>query len=115
MGEAISKVVFAQPILRRVSRRDGPPRCDMHYQGDWNPFVFLQEQDYGCAPAEALRKALTLTGIPDEAGGLSCEDYICRTWPQSGKAFLELMLLVLMSEGKQESRSKYSMVPMSSY
>lgn len=114
VSDAISEVVFSQPNFRRVSRKHAPPRCDMSYEVDWDPLTFLEEQAYGYAPAEAFRKALTLTGIPDQAEGLACEDYICRTWPQSGKAFLDLILLFLTSEGKQESRSKYAVFPLCS-
>lgn len=83
------------------------PDCIVLYQVDWDPTAFFQEQDYGCGTGEAFRKAMTLTGIPNEAEGLACEEYICRTWPQTGAAFLELMQLVLTSKEAQKNQSEF--------
>ncbi|KAK2615927.1 hypothetical protein N8I77_002648 [Diaporthe amygdali] len=105
----ISNEVLSHPIFLRVSRDSGPPHCSVLYETDWNPPAFFREQkyhdgDYKYSEAEAFSRALTLTGVLDEAEALSCREYICRTWPQSGKAFIHLMEMHLASEDERESR-----------
>lgn len=109
--DMISKEVLSQPIFRQVSRKLGPPRCEVLYETDWNPLAFFQmqdyhEEDYHYSEAEAFSRVLTLTGVPNEAEGLSCGEYLCQTWPQTGRAFLELMEMHLGSGDEGQSRGK---------
>lgn len=93
--EQISDPIYNHPALRRVSRKSPQPLFKAVYTVEWKPIDFLQDQDYKRHPTEALWDALTLTGTMNEAEGLACGDYICRTWPHSGAKFLELVESIL--------------------
>lgn len=91
----ISRLIYSHPALRHLSRKGPQPVFQAVFTIEWDPRDFLHGQDYKKHPTEALWDALTLTGRANEAEGLACGDYICRTWPHSGPRFLELLECVL--------------------
>ncbi|RDW58293.1 hypothetical protein BP5796_12223 [Coleophoma crateriformis] len=94
----ISNAVFSYAPFRHISRKAPPPTCNIVYIANWDPLTFLEEQAYGYEPAEAVKAALTLTGIETEAEALTCGEYLSRTWPKSGKYFLEFLQSILRSK-----------------
>ncbi|KAH8887912.1 hypothetical protein GQ53DRAFT_272153 [Thozetella sp. PMI_491] len=96
----ISSTIFSHEAFNRVSRKTAPPSCSVVFVVVWDPIAFFRDQGFDQEPRSAVETALTLTGIPTEVEALGCGDYLRRTWPQSGQAFLELLRAVLSSEAR---------------
>lgn len=103
----ISTAIFSRDAFRRVSRKSPPVACNAEYIVDWNPLDFIRSQEYDGTPEDVVVKALTLTGIPTEAEALTCGEYICRTWPQSGRQFLSLLRALLESQRRARQQGRW--------
>jgi hypothetical protein len=84
-----------------ASMGTGKSRCTNLLQAeicmDWDLPGFLKEQDYGTTPEIAVERAVTITGSIVDAQALTCADYMCQTWPSSGRGVLCMLQDALMS------------------
>ncbi|PVH69815.1 hypothetical protein DL98DRAFT_623227 [Cadophora sp. DSE1049] len=86
--EDIRKTVLAALPMQKVSMKPGSPEYQGTFDLDRDPLAFLKEQKYIESPAEALRKAITLTGSPGDAQAITTTEYLSKVWPESGQNVL---------------------------
>lgn len=91
-------LILNHPKLRHISRVVSLPAFEVTYSMTWDVMEFIKTQEYGMEPCEALWRALTLTGSMENAEGVACGDYICRTWPSTGAKFIQLVEMHINSD-----------------
>ncbi|OXV11417.1 hypothetical protein Egran_00822 [Elaphomyces granulatus] len=64
---------------------------------DWDLTNFLRRQEYDATWETAVELAITLTGSNGNAQALTCMDYMCQTWPLSGRVVVRLLQKALVS------------------
>ena len=64
---------------------------------DWDLPNFLRNQEYGTTLEIAVERAITVTGSRSNAQALSCMDYMCQTWPSSGREVVRVLQMALRS------------------
>lgn len=109
MGDIRHQILQAIPRTHRVSRKKSPEGCKVTYFVDWQPLAFLSEQDYEDQGAEAIAKAITLTGSWQDAQAFSCRDYLTQTWSLTGRQIMRLIqdLLRDCNAGTKVNRESY--------
>ncbi len=80
---------------RRISRKESSQGYKVRFYIDWNPFAFLDEQEYDEPDAQAIANAITLTGSCKDAQALSCREYLTQTWPSTGPCIIQLIQKLL--------------------
>lgn len=110
--QAISDTILnrlSHGAFRILSRAKGPHLCDMTFIVDWNPLVFLQEQEYD---EEAFERAITLTGTGSDAQALTTAQYLSQTWPLVGEEMLSILKRIVRCEsGSTIQSGKYAIEP----
>lgn len=89
---------------KTISRKEAPPTVVMRFHTSWNITDFLQYQDYGVPPREALPRALVLTGIGNNIQASTVTEYILQTWPYYGPEILKLYQRLGTREDRSLSR-----------
>jgi hypothetical protein len=74
---------------------------------DWDLPGFLRDQQYGHTSEVSLERAITLTGSNSDAQASCCIDYMCQTWPLTGREVVRLLQKALTSPNLS-CKSKYS-------
>ncbi|KAF7555660.1 hypothetical protein G7Z17_g1968 [Cylindrodendrum hubeiense] len=90
----ISDTIISSVQTRHVSRESSSQTYTMTFEIDWNPRVFIRDEEYQeheGESGEAIGMALTLTGSAKNAQALSCGQYLTQTWPSTGKQILQLV------------------------
>lgn len=87
----------ALPTPRSVSRRVCSEPYQIRLEMDWDPKSFIKEQKYEEPAAEAVERAITITGSSTNAQALTCSQYLCQTWPSSGNYTSQLIKDLLSS------------------
>ncbi len=64
---------------------------------DWDLLSFLENQEYDTTLEFAVEHAITITGSKNNAQALSCMDYMCQTWPSSGREVVRVVQKALVS------------------
>lgn len=64
---------------------------------DWDLLNFLRDQEYDTPLEIAVARAITVTGSNRTAQALSCMDYMCQTWPSSGREVVRALQKALIS------------------
>lgn len=67
------------------------------FEIDWGLPDFLTSQEYGTTLEIAVERAITVTGSGSNAQALSCMDYMCQTWPSSGREVVCMLQMALVS------------------
>ncbi|KAI1213921.1 uncharacterized protein F4807DRAFT_409721 [Annulohypoxylon truncatum] len=99
LNEIRSKIRQALLPIREGGRRWYPTRTKITYTLRWDILGFLDAQEYNLSAADAIAKAITLTGHHTDAQALSCRDYMTQTWPHTGCKTLEFLQEVLRGNG----------------
>jgi hypothetical protein len=90
--EAVRReILHSLPPSHKVSRKKSPQACKVTFRIKWDPLAFVEEQDYGEEPSEAVKTAITLTGSANDAQALTCGQYLRQTWPLSGEHTIRLL------------------------
>ena len=90
--ESIRQTIFsAFPSSQNVSRKESSKAYKVTFELDWDPLDFVREQQYTESPKQALERAITLTGCPNNAQALTTMAYLCQTWPTTGKQVMRLV------------------------
>ncbi|KAK2592180.1 hypothetical protein QQS21_010122 [Conoideocrella luteorostrata] len=98
------EIMSCLPIAHKISREKSAGTYKMTFQVRWDPLAFLKEQDYRPKPDNALEMAITLTGSAKDAQALTCAQYLCQTWPSSGKHTIRLIKHVVNTKnGRRHS------------
>ncbi|KAF7538748.1 hypothetical protein G7054_g2676 [Neopestalotiopsis clavispora] len=92
-------IVYQLPDLQRFSSRKSSVTYKAAFQVKWSPSSFLGQQGYlGDDQGEAIANALTLTGTTGNAQAMPCAEYLCKTWPITGKVLLRLIMEIVSGE-----------------
>jgi hypothetical protein len=86
----------------KISIRRRPHTLTFIFKLNWNPKAFILEQQYPGDPAEALERAITLTGSPTAAQALPCLQYLDQVWPSSGNCVARLLQKLMRVEIGQQ-------------
>lgn len=87
--------------FNRISRYRKPDACRVRFTINWKLCSFLNAQKYDCATSEAITTALVVTGDATNAQGCTCAQYMCQTWPLSGKALLDSIYPAFAIPGRE--------------
>ncbi|KAL7914154.1 hypothetical protein GGI35DRAFT_490451 [Trichoderma velutinum] len=79
-----------QPV-RRVSRKTSTKTYKVMFEVDWDITTFLEKQQYAIELAEAMERAITLTGSYQDAYISTCGQYLDLVWPLTGSLTLQLL------------------------
>ncbi|KAF3258160.1 hypothetical protein TWF217_005852 [Orbilia oligospora] len=79
------------PSSHRISKNRSAEAFNTIFLTGWKPLTFVKEQEYELKPSEAIERAVTLTGSAEDAQALTCVEYLCQTWPSTGKYIIELV------------------------
>ncbi|TGJ65999.1 hypothetical protein EYR41_009928 [Orbilia oligospora] len=79
------------PSSHRISKDRSAEAFNTIFLTGWKPLTFVKEQEYELKPSEAIERAVTLTGSAEDAQALTCVEYLCHTWPSTGKYIIELV------------------------
>ncbi|KAI1077276.1 hypothetical protein F5B20DRAFT_279626 [Whalleya microplaca] len=88
-------ILQSLPETEVISRTASSQEVKAVFGLDWDPFSFIREQSYTCRPGVAIRRAITLTGVEDNAQALPCERYLVQTWPTSGMYTMDLVYSIV--------------------
>jgi hypothetical protein len=71
----------------------------MVFRSEWDPTIFIREQEYFEGPGETIERVLTVTEGEDHvAEAMACSEYLCRTWPLHGEEVMELVKEVVRND-----------------
>ena len=84
-------ILFSVPSSHRISRKEHPLIYVASFDLIWDPLAFVREQQYAETPEEALERAITLTGCPNDAQALTAKAYLDQTWPVTGSHVMKLV------------------------
>ncbi|KAL3460111.1 hypothetical protein BJX64DRAFT_278717 [Aspergillus heterothallicus] len=87
-----ANILASLPSPRYISRRNAPRPFKLTISMPWDPVGFCNYQEYANDVSEALARAITLTGSRRAAQALTTEQYMCQTWPSSGRDILMSVL-----------------------
>ena len=88
----IRQILYTRRENRLVSSRKGPPKFSVLFQSDWDPLVFIHNQEYTEEPEEAIEGAIVIVqGTNGDVEAMPCSEYVGRTWPLFGEHFMELV------------------------
>jgi hypothetical protein len=83
------------------SMRIQKSRCFQIFQAsfemDWDLPSFLRGQEYDTTLEIAVKHAITVIGSSSNAQVLTCENYMCQTWPSSGHNIVRVLQKALVS------------------
>jgi hypothetical protein len=85
------EIINSLPSSHRVSRKRPAEAYKVTFDIGWDPQAFVREQNYEEEPEEVVAKAITLTGSAMDAQALTCEQYLCQTWPSAGECVIRLV------------------------
>jgi hypothetical protein len=102
-----SKILDGFPPYHRISRQSPPQTFHFMLELDWNPLMFVNDQQYienglEHRVAQAVRHAITLIGNIDDAQALAMESYLLQVWHDTGLYVLDL-LSAIDTMGQQRS------------
>ena len=95
--EAVSRKIDDTLTSIRTSKLRHPPVFQMIFDMDWDLPNFLRAQEYDATLEIAFERAITVTAYQYSAQALSCIDYMCQTWPSSGREVVRVLQKALMS------------------
>ena len=95
--EAVSRKIDDTLTSIRTSKLRHPPVFQMIFDMDWDLPNFLRAQEYDATLEIAFERAITVTACQYSAQALSCIDYMCQTWPSSGREVVRVLQKALMS------------------
>lgn len=92
------RIISSLPTSHSMSRKHSSELHWVTFELDWDPIRFVREQEYRENAAEAVERAITLTGSANHAQALTCGRYLYQTWPSTGSHTIQLVKDVICSE-----------------
>jgi hypothetical protein len=84
----LTKYLSSSP---KISRSTSIPTSRATFEVNWDPVAFVREQGYKEKTHEVIGMAITLTGSAKDAQALNCTQYMCQTWPSTGRHIIQLV------------------------
>lgn len=85
------RILQGLPSPRHVSRKQAVPCVHVTFTAPWDPVSFIEEQGYDPDIEDILGRVITLTGSSADVQAASCEQYLCQTWPSTGRHMLRII------------------------
>ena len=95
--EAVTRKIDATLLSMRTPKSRRPQVFQANFDMDWDLPNFLRDQEYDTTLEIAIERAITVTGSSSNAQALSCIDYMCQTWPSSGREVVRVLQKALTS------------------
>jgi len=95
--EAMARKIDAALSSMRTPKSRRSQVFQAIFDMDWDLPNFLRGQEYDTTLEIAIERAITVTGSSSNAQALSCMDYMCQTWPSSGREVVRVLQKALMS------------------
>jgi hypothetical protein len=76
---------------QRISRRRNPLMYTAHFQLQWDPVAFYNQESSEGEPRDLIWRVITVTGEGDSFQALPCEDYMMQTWPLAASTIMALL------------------------
>jgi len=95
--EAVTRKIDATLSSMRTPKSLRSQVFQANFDMDWDLPNFLRGQEYDTTLEIAVERAITVTGSSSNAQALSCMDYICQTWPSSGREVVRVLQKALIS------------------
>lgn len=108
--QATASLTRGSSVFERISRQVhdilGPLKAtgfrpiDARVKMNWELVKFLEAQEYKTRLDQALERAITITGSPQNAQALTTTEYMRQTWPSSGFETISMVKSALRSPQK---------------
>jgi hypothetical protein len=85
------RILQGLPPPRHVSRKQAAPPVQVTFTAPWDPVSFIEDQGYDRDIDGILGQVITLTGSSADVQAATCEQYLCQTWPSTGKHMLRII------------------------
>ena len=95
--EAVTHMIDAMLSSMRTPKSGRSQVFQANFNIDWDLPNFLTDQEYDTTLEIAVERAITVTGSSSNAQALSCMDYMCQTWPSSGREVVRVLQMALRS------------------
>jgi hypothetical protein len=92
-------ILRSLPGTRHTSRHKPPPEVEVTFLISWDVRAFIRDQCYTEPGADAIARAITLTGSCTDAQALTTRQYLHQTWPSTGPHTLQLIQGLLRIPG----------------
>jgi hypothetical protein len=102
-----SKIMSFLPRCSFISKKKPAETHQITFKIEWNPLAFVHEQEYTEEPEDVIETAITLTGCDKDAQALTCVEYMCQTWPTTGKYVIQLLKDVVCSGSEDRCTCKF--------
>jgi hypothetical protein len=89
------------PSPRKISRSRSADAYRVTFQVNWDSLAFLSEQGHREDADKVIETVVALTGSSRDAQAQTCIEYLCQTWPQTGKHIMNLIKIVMRKSDKQ--------------
>ena len=99
IGESIRNQMLAHAPFRESSRHRALASIEMSFHLDWNPLLFIQEQEYSVPAVQVLDHIICLTGTWKQAQAVTTSEYMEQTWPLSNEPIRLLLKKFLSLSG----------------
>jgi hypothetical protein len=95
--ETVTRKIDATLSSMRTPKSRRSQVFQANFDIDWDLPNFLRGQEYDTTLEIAIERAITVTGSSSNAQALSCVDYMCQTWPSSGREVVRVLQRALLS------------------
>lgn len=86
------------PRAQISSTREAPKIYILTFTADWDPVLFLKEQEYRESLEKAVERAITITGSKIDAQAVTTTQYLQQIWPSSGIHLLHVVKHVVCDD-----------------
>lgn len=100
MTDIRERILCGLPPAREISRKQAVPTVQVIFRVRWDPVSFFQEQGYGPDLQGVLGQVITLTGSSTDVQAATSEEYLCQTWPTTGKHMLRILDDTIANQAK---------------
>jgi hypothetical protein len=94
MKDIRQEIIRYLPAPRKISRSRSAEAYRVTFQVNWDSLAFLSEQGHK-DPDKVIETVVALTGSNRDAQAQTCIEYLCQTWPQTGKHVMDLIKIVM--------------------
>lgn len=113
MVDIRNTITSSLPRVSKISKREPVKTTKAALIVDWNPATFFQTQDFEgpdgvkVEPSIAVETAVTLTGSVVNAQAVTCQQYLCQTWPLVGEDMIRLLKKVVLNPPHEAQRGEF--------
>jgi hypothetical protein len=105
MTQIRQQILQGLPAARQISRKRAIPSVQVRFNIQWDPVSFIEEQGYDGDFQDVFGKIITLTGSTTDVQAATCEQYLCQTWPSTGKHMLRILQGIIGRQSTSASAS----------